>query len=103
MRLHQRMPITLRGRNLRIERSHNLPYSLSPGPSGDPLELGKPLEPETSSAILEELMRTVPRWRGTLGPSRVLWVGRLPNDISPAALTNFWSRLGCVVEVRTGT
>ncbi|KAH9988611.1 hypothetical protein BJV77DRAFT_732077 [Russula vinacea] len=59
---------------------------------------GKSLDPATSSTILEELKRTVPRWRGTQEPSRVLWIGRLS---TPRWLTNLWSRLGCVVEVRT--
>jgi hypothetical protein len=103
LRVHQRVPITLRGRCLRIEHSENRPYTLTPRPSGAPLEFGKPLDPATSTDILEELKRTVPRWRGSYEPSRVIWVGRLPTSIPREALTNFWSRLGCVVEVRTCT
>ena len=103
LRVHHRIPITVRGRSLRIERTENRPYSLSPATVGTPLELGKPLDAATSSAIVEELKRTVPKWRGSNVPSRVIWVGRLPTNISREALTNFWSRLGCVVEVRTST
>ncbi|KAH9970270.1 hypothetical protein BJV74DRAFT_867387 [Russula compacta] len=101
LRVHKRVPITLRGKSLRLERTVNRPYSLSPGPSGHSPELGKELDLATSRAIVEELKQTVPRWRGLYGPSRVLWIGRLPLNISRVALTNFWSRLGCVVEVRT--
>jgi hypothetical protein len=64
---------------------------------------GKPLDPAEASAIVEELKETVPRWRGSYEPSRVLWIGRLPYKVNPDALTNFWSRLGCVVEVRSST
>ncbi|KAH9976887.1 hypothetical protein BGW80DRAFT_885458 [Lactifluus volemus] len=99
--VHRRVPITVRGRILRLERAANRPYSLRKELlEGDAPELGKPLDPTTSSAIVEELKRTVPGWKGLYEPSRVLWIGRLPNNISHIALTNFWSRLGCVVEVR---
>jgi hypothetical protein len=63
-------------------RTHRqVPVQLVSGSLGYPLELGKPLDQATSSAILEELKRTVPRWRGSQEPSRVLWIGRLPTDI----------------------
>lgn len=78
----------------------NRPYAPSPGSSDIALELGKSLDPAASKAILEELKQTIPRWRGSYEPSRVLWIGRLPTNMSREALTNFWSRLGCVVEVR---
>ncbi|KAI9507299.1 hypothetical protein F5148DRAFT_1206079, partial [Russula earlei] len=100
LRVHQRVPITIRGCVLRIERALSRPY-WSPGASGYHLELGRPLEPAKSSAIIEELKRTVPKWRGSNEPSRVIWIGRLPMDVSRESLANFWSRLGCVVEVRT--
>jgi hypothetical protein len=103
LRVHHRIPITVRGRSLRIECTENRPYSLSSASMGSPLEIGKPLDAATSSAIVEELRRTVPKWRGSNEPSRVIWIGRLPTNISREALTNFWSRLGCVVEVRTST
>jgi hypothetical protein len=98
LRSHGRIPITVRGESLRIERTVNRPYSPLHGSSD--LELGKSLEPAASKAIIEELKQTVPRWRGTYEPSRVLWIGRLPSSVSREALTHFWSRLGCVVEVR---
>jgi hypothetical protein len=101
LRVHQRVPITLRGQTLRMERATHIPYSLDTEPSEHLPERGKPLDPAASSAVVEELKKTVPRWRGSHEPSRVLWVGRLPMDISREVLTNFWSRLGCVVEVRT--
>lgn len=63
-------------------------------------EVAKPHDSATSSALVEELKKTVPGWKGTCEPSRVLWIGRLPHDISRKSLENFWSRLGCVVEVR---
>jgi hypothetical protein len=94
---HKRIPVTLHGIKLRIERTVNRPYYVSSDLS---LELGTQLDPAASEAIIEELKRTVPRWRGSYEPSRVLWIGRLPTNISQEALTNFWSRLGCVVEVR---
>lgn len=100
LRSHKRIPITVRGGSLRIERSENRPYSLSPGSTEIALELGKSLDPAASQAIIEELKQTVPRWRGSNEPSRVLWIGRLPHNVSREALSNFWSRLGCVVEVR---
>jgi hypothetical protein len=103
LRVHQRIPITLQGRILRIESSENRPYSLSPENRGNSLELGKPLDPITSSNIVKELKHTVPKWRGSYEPSRVIWIGRLPLNISREALANFWSRLGCVVDVRTCT
>ena len=95
--IHQRVPITLRGKILRIERAESRPYGLPPGSLGNDLEQGKPPDPATCSAILEELTRTVSRFRGLHNPSRVLWIGRLPSDISRTALVNFWSQLGCVV------
>ncbi|KAF8257906.1 hypothetical protein EI94DRAFT_1219986 [Lactarius quietus] len=100
LRSHRRIPTTVRGESLRIERTVNKPYTLTPGSSDIALELGKSLDPADSDAIIEELKQTVPRWRGSYEPSRVLWVGRLPSSVSSEALTNFWSRLGCVVEVR---
>lgn len=103
LRVHQRIPITLEGRVLRIESTENRPYSLSHENQANSLELGKPLDPMTSSAIVEELKRTVPKWRGSNEPSRVIWIGRLPLNMSPKALANFWTRLGCVVDVRTCT
>ncbi|KAI9461900.1 hypothetical protein BJY52DRAFT_163912 [Lactarius psammicola] len=103
LRSHRRIPITIRGESLRIERTVNRPYTLSPGSSDIALELGRPLDPAASQAILEELRQTVPGWRGSYEPSRVLWIGRLPSSVSREALTNFWSRLGCVVEVRPST
>ena len=101
LRVHQQVPITVRGQILRIESSENRP-SLSPDSLGD-VELGKPLDPETCNAIVKELTQTVPGFRGTHGPSRVIWLGSLPIHISRPALTNFWSRLGCVVDVRSST
>jgi hypothetical protein len=98
--VHQRVPITVRGQTLRIERPVDRPYSLSPGTLADALELGKPPDPATSSAILEGLTRTVSRFKGLHNQSRVLWIGALPRRISQTALTNFWSR---VVEVPTST
>ncbi|KAH9177213.1 hypothetical protein EDB89DRAFT_1519523 [Lactarius sanguifluus] len=86
LRSHTRIPITIRGESLRIA-----------------LELGKPLDPAESQTIIEELKQTVPRWRGSYEPSRVLWIGRLPSSFAREALSNFWSRLGCVVEVRPST
>ncbi|KAF8492388.1 hypothetical protein F5888DRAFT_1858903 [Russula emetica] len=53
-----------RGRTLPIERAEDRPYNLSPGSTGHPLELGKPLDPTTFSDILKELTRTVPRFGG---------------------------------------
>lgn len=103
LRSHRRIPITVRGESLRIERTVNRPYGLLPGSSDSALELGKPLDPAASQAIVEELKQTAPRWRGSCEPSRVLWIGRLPSNVSREALTNFWSRLGCVVEVRAST
>ncbi|KAH9954695.1 hypothetical protein BC827DRAFT_1272378 [Russula dissimulans] len=103
LRVHQRVPLVVRGRTLRVERSRNRPYGVSPEHSDNPVELGKPLDPAASSAILEELKQTVPKWRGLYEPSRVLWIGRLPTDFSKEPLTNFWSRLGCVVEVRASS
>jgi hypothetical protein len=104
LRVHSRVPITVRGQSLRVERTRNRPYGLERGLSAEsPSELGKPLDPETSTAVVEELKRTVPGWKGTYEASRVLWIGRLPTNISRTALANFWSRLGCVVEVRPCT
>jgi hypothetical protein len=103
LRAHERLPITVRRRQLRIERTHNRPYTPSNDPEAYRLELGKPLDPEESSALLKELKKSVPRWKGLYEPSRVLWIGRLPSNIDRGALINFWSRLGCVVEVRTST
>ncbi|KAH9044961.1 hypothetical protein EDB83DRAFT_2406379 [Lactarius deliciosus] len=103
LRSHTRIPITIRGESLRIERTVNRPYTLSPGSSDIALELGKPLDPAESRAIIEELKQTVPMWRGSYEPSRVLWIGRLPSSFTREALSNFWSRLGCVVEVRPST
>jgi hypothetical protein len=100
LRSHKRIPITVQGKNLRIERTTNQPYTASPASSDLALELGNSLDPEASEDIVEELTHTVPRWRGSTGPSRVLWIGRLPTNIDREALKNFWSRLGCVVEVR---
>ena len=108
LRIHRRIPITVRGQSLRLELAENRPYGLLYGLSAEHApehapELGKTLDSATSGAAVEELKRTVPRWKGTAEPSRVLWIGRLPTNISRTALTNFWSRLGCVVEVRTST
>jgi hypothetical protein len=101
--VRQRVPITVGGQTLRIERAKDRLYSMFPVSLGDALEFGKPLDPATSSGILKELTRTVSRFRGSHNPSRVLWIGGLPTRISRAALTNFWSRLGCVVYVRACT
>jgi hypothetical protein len=38
---------------------------------GHPLGLGKPLDPATSNAIVEDLKRTVPMWRDLYEPLRV--------------------------------
>jgi hypothetical protein len=90
LRVRQRIPITIRGLSLRIERTENQPpLRLVSWDLG--VELGKLLDPATSSAIVEELKRTVPRWRGLYEPLRVLWIGHLPTNISQAALTNFTS------------
>ena len=97
---HHHNPIILQGRSLRIELAKNNPYSLTPGFSGDDLRLAEQIDPVTRGGIIKQLTRTVPKFRGSHDPSRVLWVGRLPVAITPTALTNFWSRLGCVVEVR---
>jgi hypothetical protein len=101
--VHQQVPITVGGRTLRIERAENRPYRPSPGYLGDDLEFGKPLDPATSSAILKELTRMVSGFKGSHNPSRVLWIGGLPTRISRVALANFWSRVGCVVDVRPCT
>ena len=101
--VHRRVPITIQGQTLRIERAENRPYRPSTVYLGDAPELEKPLDPATSSAILKELTRTVSRFRGSHNPSRVLWVGGLATRISQTALTYFWSRLGCVVDVRSCT
>jgi len=98
LRVHERVPITFRGQSLRIERTKNRPHNLSTDSEEEHL---RELEKPASSALVEELKRTVPGWKGSCGPSRVLWVGRLPSDMPREALTNFWSRLGCVIEVRT--
>jgi hypothetical protein len=103
LRAHERLPITIRRRQLRIECTPNRPYTPSNDSSAYRLELGKPLDPEESSALVEELKKSVPRWKGLYEPSRVLWIGRLPSKFDRGALINFWSRLGCVVEVRTST
>jgi hypothetical protein len=100
---HERLPIAVGRHTLRIERTSNRPYVPSDEPSAYTLDLGKPLDPAESSAVVKELKETVPRWRGSSEPSRVLWIGRLPWNMDRAPLTNFWSRLGCVVEVRTST
>ena len=100
LRVHERVPITFRGQPLRIERSMSRPHTVSTEEEEEVLEFAKPYDPATSSALIEELKRTVPGWKGTCEPSRVLWIGRLPHDISRDAIANFWSRLGCVVEVR---
>ncbi|KAI0289132.1 hypothetical protein BC826DRAFT_636595 [Russula brevipes] len=63
--VHRRVPITIRGQTLRIERTPHRPYILSPGPSGHPIEFGKLLDPATSSMIADELKRTVPGWKGS--------------------------------------
>lgn len=88
---------------LRIERPENTLYSMYPGPLADTLELGKQLDPATASETLKDLKRWVTKFRGSRDPSRVVWIGGLPYGISPSALTNFWSRLGCVVDVRAST
>ena len=103
LRVHERVPITVQGQTLQIEHAKKPTYNFPRGTSGQPLELEKPPDYATCSAILEEFTRMVPRFRGSHEPTRVLWVGRLPTDISPTALTNFWSRLGCVVDLRTCT
>ena len=72
--VHQRAPITVGGRIPRIQRAENRPSSPSTGPLGDAVELGKPLDPATSSAIFKELTQTVPRFRDSHKPSRVLWI-----------------------------
>jgi hypothetical protein len=64
--VHQRA--TVGGRTFRIERAENRPYSLSTGSLRDVLEIGKPLNLATSSAILKELIRTVSRFRGLHDP-----------------------------------
>ncbi|KAI9435437.1 hypothetical protein H4582DRAFT_2130446, partial [Lactarius indigo] len=58
LRSHTRIPITIRGESLRIERTVNRPYTLSPGSSDIALELGKPLDPAKSQAIIKELKQT---------------------------------------------
>jgi len=97
LRVHERVPITFRGQALRIERTKNRPPNSLIESEGPVVEL----DAATSSALVEELKKTVPGWKGSREPSRVLWVGRLPHGIPREALTNFWSRLGCVVEVRS--
>jgi len=103
LRAHDRLPITIRRKALRVERTENRPFILSNEPSDSTLEIGKSLDPAESSAVAEELKETVQKWRGSCEPSRVLWIGRLPYNIDHDALTNFWSRIGCVVEVRSST
>lgn len=85
------IPVAVRGQNLRIERTMNRPYPMVPGSSDVALELGKSLAPAASDANIEERKQTVPKWRGTCVPSRVLWNGGLPMRMSREALTNFWS------------
>ena len=70
---------------------------------GYSLELGILFDPATSSAIIEELKRTVTKWRGSYELLRVVWIGWLPTNISLTALANFRSRVGYIVEVRTCT
>jgi hypothetical protein len=100
---HKRIPFSVRGQNVRIDHSMNQPYALPPGPSDVATERGTSVDPAASKAIIEELKKTVPKWTGTCAPSRVLRIGGLPLTISREALTNFWGRLGCVVEVHTRT
>src|SRR6266849_2462925 len=69
LRVHQRIPCNLRGQcyRCRFECTRNLLHSLSPGSSRHhPMLLGKPLDPPTSSANLDEPRRAVPMWRGLL-------------------------------------
>jgi hypothetical protein len=49
LRVHQRIPITVRGRRSNMERTENRPYGLS----RNLLELGKPLDSVTYSAIVK--------------------------------------------------
>ena len=100
LRSHSRIPITVGGESLRIERTDYRPYIPSFGSSDIALALGKSPDSAASQAIIEELKQTVPNWRGSYEPSRVLWIGGIPQRASREALTYFWSRLGCVVEVR---
>jgi hypothetical protein len=102
--VHQQVPITVRGRTLRIERAENRPYDLSssPGSSRHPLELGKPPDLAISSTTLKELTRTVPRFRGSHEPSRILWIDLLPTNISRTAL-KFLEPNGCIVDIRSCT
>jgi hypothetical protein len=103
LRAHDRLPVSIRRKALRVERTDNRPYILSNESEDFTLETGKPLDPAESGAISKELKETVRKWRGSCEPSRVVWIGRLPYNVDQDALTNFWSRLGCVVEVRQST
>jgi hypothetical protein len=90
--IHQRVPITVQGRTLRIEHAANCPYSLSSGFSGNALELRKSLDPVTCSAILKELTRCPRYCKNSHKCSELVGCLRI-------SLANFWSRLG-YVEVR---
>jgi len=103
LNVHQRVPITVRGRTLRIEHAEFCPWTLSPSSLGDALESEKPPDPATCSSILKGLTQTVPRFRGLHNPSRVFWIGSVACKYlsdSSQPLTNFSSRLGCVVDIR---
>ncbi|KAH9988609.1 hypothetical protein BJV77DRAFT_1069963 [Russula vinacea] len=66
--------------SIRSEHTENRPYGLSSGSLGDPPGAWEPLDSTTSRATVNELKRTVLRWRSS-------------------RLSNFRSRPGRVVEV----
>ena len=100
LHVHKCVPITFQGQSLCIECTKNRPYGL-------PTDSEKGLlkhEKLTCSALIEELKEAAGGGAGVerlVRALRVLWIGRLPNDIPSKILTSFWSRLSCIVEIHT--
>ena len=89
-------------RSLHIERSENRPYSLFPGTSGYPWSLKTRLTRcrQAQSSMISSGQCPY----GDVAQAIECAPDRSPaTDISQAALTNFWSRLGYLVEVRICT
>jgi hypothetical protein len=87
--VHRRALSPSGGQSLRNERTENFPHSFtSCFLRRDPLDLGKPLDPATtSSTILHK-----PRQAGSAQvdePPRILWIGWLPMNIAWHS-QNFW-------------
>ncbi|KAH9988614.1 hypothetical protein BJV77DRAFT_732249 [Russula vinacea] len=86
-------------RSLHIERSENRPYSLFPGISGYPWSLKTRLTRcrQAQSSMISSGQCPY----GDVAQAIACAPDRSPaTDISQEALTNFWSRLGYLVEVR---